>query len=239
MLLRIGKALAAGILLLIGVWLVCYLVDRLFLMPELDASLLTDDPCAAPCWQNIVPGVTTFEEAQSQLETSPFVRNGSLDCHVAESGETHDQFFWHGRSMKYYNYLYLREGKVVLIDIHPDYTLTLGQVVDKFGPPERVYVGLGLGGNLLIAYLDYPAQGLRFTAEWPVRDRTERRIVDSGIALLTEDREIVEVAYFAPGPLEDVLQNPHRYPPKGRVEEYLERAQEWEGFGRIRWYWWP
>ena len=239
MLLRIGKALAAGILLLIGVWLVCYLVDRLFLMPELDASLLTDDPCAAPCWQNIVPGVTTFEEAQSQLETSPFVRKGSLDYHVAESGETHDRFSWHGRSTKYYNYLYLREGKVVLIDIHPDYTLTLGQVVDKFGPPERVYVGLGLGGNLLIAYLDYPAQGLRFTAEWPVRDRTERRIVDSGIALLTEDREIVEVAYFAPGPLEDVLQNPHRYPPKGRVEEYLERAQEWEGFGRIRWYWWP
>jgi hypothetical protein len=238
MLLRVGKALAAGILLLIGVWLVCYLVDRLFLMPDLDTSLLTDDPCAAPCWQNIVPGVATFEGAQNQLETSPFVRKGSLDYHVAESGETHDRFSWHGRSMKYYNYLYLREGKVVLIQIHPDYTLTVGQVVDKFGPPERVYVGLGYGGNVLIAYFDYPAQGLRFTANWRVRDLTERRIVDSGIALLTEDREIVQVAYFAPGPLEKVLQNPYLNVPD-EVEVYLERAQEWKGFGRMRWYRWP
>jgi hypothetical protein len=232
MLLRVGKALAAGILLLIGAWLVCYLVDRLFLMPDLDTSLLTDEPCAAPCWQNIVPGVTTFEGARNQLETSPFVRKGSLDYHVAESGETHDRFFWHGRSVKYYNYLYLREGKVVLIKIHTDYSLTLGQIVNKFGSPERVYVDCGGGRNVLLAYLDYPAQGLRFTVEWPVSNLSERSVVDSGIALLTEGREIVEVAYFAPGPLEEVLQNPYLYAPAG-VEVYSKRAQEWKGFGRI------
>jgi hypothetical protein len=242
MLLRVGKALAAGILLLVGVWLAVHLVDRWFFMPELDTSLLTDDPCAAPCWQSIIPGVTTEGEARRLLKDSPFVRKDSLDYHIAEwkvvRGE-YDWFSWRGRSREYYNYLYIRiEGKVELIRIHPDYTLTLGQVIDKFGPPERVYVGLGGGGNVLIAYLDYPAQGLRFTAHWSPRDYTERSIVDSGTAPLTEDWEIGDVAYFSPGPLEDVLQNPYLNVPD-EVEVYLERAQEWKGFGRIPWYWWP
>jgi hypothetical protein len=237
MLLRVGKALAAGILLLIGVWLVYYLVDRLFLMPDLDTSLLTDEPCAVPCWQNIVPGVTTEQEARKLLEDSPFVRKDSLN-YDSKGWGGYTWFLWNGRSKKYDNGLYIREGKVVLIQIHVDYSLTAGQVVSKFGPPERVYVGLGGGGNVLIAYLDYPAQGLRFTVDWSVRDLSERSMVDSGIALLTEDREIADVAYFAPGPLEEVLQNPYLNVPD-EVEVYLKRAQEWKGFGRIQWYWWP
>lgn len=237
---HLGRVLAILVvlsLLAFGIWLAIHLVDW-FSMPELDTSLLTDDPCAAPCWQNITPGVTTEQEARRLLKDSPFVRKDSLDYAIAnwKTGGDYDWFVWHGRNKKYRNALYLREGKVELIRIHPDYTLTLGQIIDKFGPPERVYVGLGLGGNLLIAYLDYPAQGLRFTAEWPVSDRTERGMVSSGVALLTEEREVVDVAYFVPGPLEEVLQNPYLDAP-AEVEEYLKRAQEWEGFGRIPCYW--
>lgn len=239
MLLRIGKALAAGILLLVGTWLAVHLVDRWFFMPELDTSLLTDDPCAAPCWQNIIPGVTTEQEARRLLKSSPFVRKDSLDYAIADwkTGGNYDWFVWQGRSKKYRNALYIRiEGKVELIMIHPDYALTAGQVVEKFGPPERIYVKR-TGGGVLIAYLDYPAQGLRFTADWAPRDRTELNLATNGTALLTEEREIVEVAYFAPGPLEEVLRNPYLYTPAGGVKEYLERAQEWEGFGHIPCYW--
>ena len=240
---RLGKVLAILVilsLLAVGVWLAVHLVDW-FSMPELDTSLLTDSPCTAPCWQNIIPGTTTEQEARRLLKDSPFVRKDSLDYYIAnwKAGGDYDRFVWHGRSKKYRNALYFREGKVVLIMIRPDYTLTLGQVIDKFGSPERVYVGLGGGGNVLIAYLDYPAQGLRFTADWSIHDLSERSMVESGIALLTEDREVVEVAYFAPAPLEEVLQNPYLYAPAGGMEEYLKRAQEWKGFGRIRWYWWP
>jgi hypothetical protein len=233
---RLWKVVAVLVvlsLLAVGGWLTVHLADW-FSMPELDTSLLTDDPCVAPCWQNIIPGVTTEQEARSLLKGSPFVRKDSLDYAIANwksGGEGYDWFVWNGRSKKYRNALYLREGKTVLIQLHVDYTLTAGQVANKFGPPERVYAKL-TGGGVLIAYLDYPAQGLRFTADWSPRDHTELNMAVSGIALLTEDREIVEVAYFAPGPLEEVLQNPYLNAPV-EVEEYLKRVQEWEGFGYI------
>jgi hypothetical protein len=37
-------------------------------LPELDTSLLTDDPCRASCWHNITPGVSGEEEARAQME---------------------------------------------------------------------------------------------------------------------------------------------------------------------------
>ena len=225
MLIRVGKALAVGILLLVGVCLVYYLVDRWLFMPELDTSLLTDDPCAAPCWQNIVPGVTTFEEVQSQLENSPFVRKGSLSYNLTGA---YNWFSWHGHSIKYYNRLYIRERKVVLIQVHPDYTLTLGQVVGKFGPPERVYATLAGGGAALTVQVDYPAQGLRFTGQWPISDRSR---VAGGTALITEDLKIVDAYYFVPGSLEDLLRASVGTP--WEVEEYLNRSQEWKGFGHV------
>jgi len=236
---RLWKVLAVLMvlgLLAIGIWLAVHLVDRWFFMSELDTSLLTDDPCAAPCWQNITPGVTTEQEAHRLLKGSPFVRKDSLDYAIAnwKTGGGYDWFVWHGRSKRYRNALYLREGKVELIKIHPDYTLKAGQVANKFGPPERVYIKL-TSRSALLAYLDYTAQGLRFTAEWSARDQTELNMAISGTALLTEDREIVEVSYFAPAPLEEVLQNPYLDAPV-EVKEYLKRAQEWEGFGYIACY---
>jgi hypothetical protein len=229
---RLWKVLAILVvlsLLAVGVWLAIHLVDW-FSMPELDTSLLADAPCAAPCWQNITPGVTTEQEARSLLKGSPYVRKDSLDYHIAEwkVGGEYDWFSWHSRSMKYYNRLYIREGKVVLVQIHPDYTLTLGQVVDKFGPPERVYATLAGGGAALTVQVDYPAQGLRFTGQWPVSDRSR---VAGGTALITEDLRIVDVYYFVPGSLEDLLRASVGTP--WEVEEYLNRSQEWKGFGRV------
>lgn len=33
-----------------------------------DRSILTDEPCPAPCWQGIVPGETTIDEAVAILD---------------------------------------------------------------------------------------------------------------------------------------------------------------------------
>jgi hypothetical protein len=52
-------------LILITVFLIgCALGSR-----PVDRSILADDPCAAPCWQGIVPGQTTMAEAMAIVET--------------------------------------------------------------------------------------------------------------------------------------------------------------------------
>lgn len=48
-----------------------------------DDSLLTGEPCAAPCWENIIPGETTFTEAVEMLNAHPAVQE--LDTEVDEA----------------------------------------------------------------------------------------------------------------------------------------------------------
>ena len=39
-----------------------------------DDSIVTREPCGPPCWQDIVPGVTTFSDALAILEASEYLR---------------------------------------------------------------------------------------------------------------------------------------------------------------------
>ena len=44
-----------------------------------DTSLLTGEPCAAPCWQDITPGETSYEDALARLEALESVTNIQAD----------------------------------------------------------------------------------------------------------------------------------------------------------------
>src|SRR5690349_21843075 len=45
----------------------------------LDRGLISGEPCGAPCWQNITPGETAYDDALTILNTIPKVRPDSLD----------------------------------------------------------------------------------------------------------------------------------------------------------------
>lgn len=107
-------------------------------MPQLDTSLLTDDPCAAPCWNNITPGISDENDVHRQLEDSPFVRKGSVEHSLTEQdGIPLTTFSWQAQG-KPKNWIYLRDGKVLRVRINLDYALTLDEIVEKHGPPEAV-----------------------------------------------------------------------------------------------------
>ncbi len=38
-----------------------------------DRSLLTNEPCAPPCWYGLVPDVSTKDEVINKLQTLPFI----------------------------------------------------------------------------------------------------------------------------------------------------------------------
>lgn len=124
-----------------------------------DTSLIqVDDACDAPCWHDITPGTTTYEDAlnilwadsgfsniQSQVipETGPAVAaswqpvGGEVCCQIiAEDGITVDSIF---------------------LQFAPD--MTVKQVIDTYGEPEYV---LGTAGNFDQALMNlyYPEQSM-------------------------------------------------------------------------------
>jgi hypothetical protein len=80
---------------------------------ELDDSFVTDAPCAAPCWHNITPGVSSNDDVRAQLQDSPFVQEGTLSYSaVLQRDVWLRRFLWQDRRGSY-DSVYLREDVVL------------------------------------------------------------------------------------------------------------------------------
>jgi hypothetical protein len=202
--------------------------------PELDTSLLTDIPCAAPCWLNINPGQSDGSDVRAQLRDSPFIRKGTLKYEMTEeAGVPVGLFYWQAKS-EHYNRIILRDKIVLRMEIWVDHDWTLGETVDKYGSPENVYAVLDDVGEhpYYTVVLDYPAQGLSF-ASWSYPVLEEDFVVEEGVGILPEDLKVTVVYYYTPMSFEDALRDVFLYSPEA-IEHTLEVAQEWEGFGRVK-----
>lgn len=211
---------------------------------ELDSSLLTGDPCAPPCWHNIAPGVADEDDVRSQLESSPFVEKGTLHYNLTEeAGVPLVGFSWQAREGDYIclqngmvwpmercNYIYLRDGKVLRIEISLHGGVTLGEIVDKYGPPERISAFVSVTDFYWYQItIDYPCQGLRLES-FSLIDPKE---VASGTISVTRDMRITDARYYVPTSLEKALSEAFWLPPD-RIADYMASSQEWAGFGRIK-----
>jgi len=210
----------------------------------LDKSLLTGEPCAPPCWHNLMPGESTAEDVRRELEHSPWVKADTITVAEAEiRGVPVVYFGWEdcGTTGPYskeyrgnlYNRVFLREGRVLRIQIGLDYPLTLGEVVAEYGPPASVHASIG--GIESFGYelsAEYPALGLFFFSfTYPV-DPDEVTIED-GIGILDEGLVMTSVTYYVPRPtLEAVLSETFLLSAEG-VAEVMTDEREWTGFGQV------
>lgn len=195
--------------------------------PELDVSLLTDEPCRAPCWHNIVPGVSGQDDVLAQLEDSPFVREGTLGHNPSLEGEVPTYvFYWKARGERY-NRIVLRDETVLRLEIGVDHDWTLGDAVDKFGPPEYVYEVLECEeGCVYGVTFYYPSQGLSLDSiTLGCRLNAEYHI--------TRDLKVTWGEYFAPTTLEGMWSEAYLCPPDN-MEVCMSIATEWRGFQKPR-----
>jgi hypothetical protein len=109
--------------------------------------------------------------------------------------------------------------------------VTLGQVVDKWGPPDNFQAGRSLHPEPVYIAVDlfYRELGMMLELQLSGDDRQ-----------LTPDEEIVRVHYFEPAPLEQVLVTLAWG--KGRpleddevllLTQWLEGWHDWEGYGSV------
>lgn len=130
--------------------------------PQADKSFLTDQPCAAPCWQGLELGSSTKGAALSLLPTLPFVNAASIvDKATTWPGDAaaREVSFGcvHPRSNNCGNAIFSGD-RMRWLELSVDYSLTLRMVVGKIGAPT--HVDYSAGNN----------QGCSVTTAWPTKN---------------------------------------------------------------------
>ncbi len=123
-----------------------------------DGSLITGAPCAPPCWQGLVPGVTTAQEIELFLESSPYVTEWVKEAQ--EDGGVIYRWQWgppHEAAVA--NALHTQDKILTQIVLTPDLPITLGEAVDALALPTHATAFSDIDGWRLHLY--YPPQGLR------------------------------------------------------------------------------
>ena len=198
--------------------------------PPVDRSLLTGEPCEPPCWQGLTPGESTLQDVNEFTATSRFVhtRTVSRSSHtrLTQDGEEVARVSIRWRSsagLRKCNSFLIEDGVLTRILICHDPGLTLRNLIDRYGPPEKYVAGLTFGGPLYYEVtLFYPTYG--FTAELvaPYDDGT-----------LQPESRVTSVWYFPAAPLERFLQLSYDAGYGGPPAKSLEVLRDWPGYGPI------
>ena len=117
--------------------------------------------CASPCWQGIVPGVTTAHEALDLLERSAQVEPGSVRSLVGDDsfGVVQWQAAGHPSERRWRGQARVSHGVVVSLRL-PASDVQLGDLMAALGSPQWVRV-LFLDSGQAYADIRYTAQGVR------------------------------------------------------------------------------
>lgn len=131
----------------------------------IDKSIITGVPCAPPCWQGIVPGVTSSHQALEILKKSPYIENGTIKQagSIFSGGCT---WFYRSPSGRIQPGLNWQNGIVDTIQMGLTFELTVQEAIEKFGYPEAVSVVEGGEPEhwYWIVILYYPSRGVELKA---------------------------------------------------------------------------
>ena len=169
-----------------------------------DKSILTGKPCAPPCYYYLVPGESTREDVERFVQTLRQSERRSLLI-TPSSGYGYPQrsyFLWYGArgiiGSTIVNSVNLgKDGRIIDIEITPDFDLHLKAVVDKYGAPDS-YIATYSTGDHPTSYrilVYYPQQGLMLALDPSPRYFPEIRA----------DMRVDEITYFAPDDLENYV----------------------------------
>ncbi len=102
-----------------------------------DRSLVTGEPCEAPCWRNITPGVTAWSDALTLLEDDATIEDPTVQ--TAEDSSAVAASFKEPGGVDASGQIFSEDGdKVGLIFLRLAPDVTLDQVLARYGEPTYV-----------------------------------------------------------------------------------------------------
>jgi hypothetical protein len=168
-----------------------------------DTSLITSDPCAAPCWRGITPGETSWRDALIILEDDPTIENLQTQTDENTKAAAAD---WQQRGGAACCQAFSEDGQTVsILFLRTAPTMTLGQVIAAHGEPTYA-VGSPFSDNQAIINLIYPNIPMVVYAFVP---GTEGEI--------SANSEIIGVLYMTPKDM--------------ALLEVTSSLHRWEGYG--------
>jgi hypothetical protein len=190
-------------------------------------GLLTGKPCGPPCWQGLVPGTSTEAEADAFLAASEYVDG----VHKEEYWKVHEAQWRPSRQTSVTNSFAARNGVLIIMNMYLDSVVTLGQVVERYGPPDKFEARRSAHPEpvYIVVSLFYREHGMMLGL----------RLSDDDPELRPET-EVVTVEYYQPAPLEEVLLTSAWGYAKPRTENELKWLEEslkdwrnWQGYGSV------
>lgn len=189
-----------------------------------DTSLLTGQPCGPPCWQGLVPGVSTLGDVSQFIAASGYVGDHYRGTYAGRTIIRWQSRLW-GRSSRTWNAFSIRDESLIAIRIHLDYELTLEQLLEEYGHPERFRAyWAGWSSAYALVNLYYPSHG--FTAQLEVAP-------SDGHHDLQPQSRVTRVWYFAPTTLDGLLNLAGVVPFPDDPEDADTVLQDWHGYGPV------
>lgn len=159
-----------------------------------DTSLVSGDPCSAPCWNNITPGETAWEEAVSILEDDD--QYTDLQIEEAQEGPA-KRAIWGQLNGELCCEIITFDGEtVVYIRLLIAPGMTMGELIETYGDPTYVLASEQTRDQAVFSlfYPDVPMLAFAFVAG-----------AEEGE--LTELSEIIGAQMFTPEDMLTILQS--------------------------------
>ncbi len=157
-----------------------------------DTSLMTGEPCAPPCWQNIVPGETSMEDARAIVEAAGYGVIANVRSGFQFANETGIACCEIGHHLGIDGTV-SESVAVILLRLAP--INELGEVIAIYGEPSAVYTpdpGQAPQDQLSLVFAEARMilTVLVESADEPVRPNSK----------------VVDIAYFSGDPMDQIMQ---------------------------------
>lgn len=201
-------------------------------------------PCVPPCWRGIIPGQSTGDDIKVAIDN---LQQDGWASHVRGGIGAEIMF---PRGVGGYS---IQPGNI-LVDIENDkaqsitgniqFNHTIDELIEQFGPPEKLYARLGglyncdscqgwepppmyeLGFDSLQTYLLYPNEGFVFAVH------VEGDIPGGFGGCICPRMRVARFCYFEPMPLSRFMDQRSKLCWSGFLGGIFERdLDDWHGFG--------
>jgi hypothetical protein len=178
-----------------------------------DTSLITNEPCSAPCWRGITPGETSWADAVAIIENDDTLANLQVqDAPEDSTNPAAKEATWDQKEGEACCRMFTQDGEtvqVIIVETAPD--VSLGDMIDTQGEPTYL-VGAGGNADQAVMALVYPEKQLVTYAFVAGEDQ----------GALSQSSEIIGMTYWTTEDMDLLLKT--------------NSLQAWEGYQSYRTY---
>ena len=155
---------------------------------------MADNPCEAPCWQNITLGQTKKGDVVNLLENIPGVDKSSIEQTSTPIQGYDGAFYWDFQTGEK-GIIYTRNGLVASIGLTKLNKITIDDLIKIYGEPQDVMIGGGMNDIYLLGIdLIYPEKEIkaqyfkRSNLQWVLSIKPEDQIEN----IVYADRQFIQ-----------------------------------------------